>query len=315
MTPDPYEVLGIPRDASPKDIRSAYRQLAMKHHPDKNPGDVASAWIFRQISWAYKCLQEEEEHQSYGPARPTAHEEERTRTEARNQGQRAQQDRQERQERTRQSGSQEGQEEQYTRDQRHGRTRQGGSQEGGKPHETEPVAPPRWAWALAVVCTGIVFALMILDGIEQARSRQTRLPADNGRSGVSENGTPAGVAGDETRQPGSPPEVEYLKSIAAEVNSRAPVMIDQYTELSGAMAWEDTLQYVYRLLLPASELDRQTLNDIHAELELEVRNGACTTPGTRDSLLDRGANMRFVYYSQEKRYLFAISVRGEDCGQ
>ena len=38
-TRDYYEVLNLPRDTSQEDIKRAYRRLAMKHHPDRNPGD------------------------------------------------------------------------------------------------------------------------------------------------------------------------------------------------------------------------------------------------------------------------------------
>ena len=55
---DPYEVLGLDADATSDEIKAAYRRLAMKHHPDKNPGDKASDWIFREVDRAYKTLQD-----------------------------------------------------------------------------------------------------------------------------------------------------------------------------------------------------------------------------------------------------------------
>ena len=53
---DPYEILGLERGASWAEIRVAYRRLAKKHHPDKNPGDKASEWIFKEVSRAYEHL-------------------------------------------------------------------------------------------------------------------------------------------------------------------------------------------------------------------------------------------------------------------
>ena len=54
--PDYYTILGIPADATLADIKKAYRKLARRHHPDKNPGDPAAAERFRQITEAYEAL-------------------------------------------------------------------------------------------------------------------------------------------------------------------------------------------------------------------------------------------------------------------
>ena len=60
MTSDPYELLGVKRDASQKDIQAAYRKLAKKLHPDLNPGDKAAEEKFKSVSAAYALLQDEE---------------------------------------------------------------------------------------------------------------------------------------------------------------------------------------------------------------------------------------------------------------
>ncbi len=53
---DPYEVLGVPRDASADEIKSAYRRLARKYHPDVNPGDHESEEKFKEVGSAYSVL-------------------------------------------------------------------------------------------------------------------------------------------------------------------------------------------------------------------------------------------------------------------
>lgn len=62
---DPYEVLGVPRTADADTIKSAYRQQAMKYHPDRNPGDAAAEERFKQLSEAYALLRDPEARQNY----------------------------------------------------------------------------------------------------------------------------------------------------------------------------------------------------------------------------------------------------------
>ncbi len=53
---DYYKILGVSRDADEKEIKRAYRQLALKYHPDKNPGDKQSEERFKEINEAYEVL-------------------------------------------------------------------------------------------------------------------------------------------------------------------------------------------------------------------------------------------------------------------
>lgn len=60
MPSSPYETLGVSRDATQKDIQSAYRKLAKKLHPDLNPGDKGAEERFKAVSAAYALLSDEE---------------------------------------------------------------------------------------------------------------------------------------------------------------------------------------------------------------------------------------------------------------
>jgi curved DNA-binding protein len=62
---DYYTVLGVPRTASEKDIKTAYRKLARKHHPDVNPGDKKSETLFKEIGEAYSVLSDPEKRKKY----------------------------------------------------------------------------------------------------------------------------------------------------------------------------------------------------------------------------------------------------------
>lgn len=62
---DFYELLEVARDADDKTIKSAYRRLAMRYHPDKNPGCDDSEARFKQISVAYDCLKDPQKRAAY----------------------------------------------------------------------------------------------------------------------------------------------------------------------------------------------------------------------------------------------------------
>jgi curved DNA-binding protein len=62
---DYYDVLGVKRDSSEKDIRQAYRKLARKHHPDVNPNDKASEERFKEASEAYEVLSDKDKRAKY----------------------------------------------------------------------------------------------------------------------------------------------------------------------------------------------------------------------------------------------------------
>ena len=63
---DYYEVLGVPRSATDAQIKAAYKKLAIKYHPDKNPGDTGTAeQNFKKVSEAYEVLSSKEKRATY----------------------------------------------------------------------------------------------------------------------------------------------------------------------------------------------------------------------------------------------------------
>lgn len=62
---DYYDVLGVNRKASSQEIKSAYRKLAKKYHPDTNPGDTRAEQLFKEVTEAYNVLSDEEKRKLY----------------------------------------------------------------------------------------------------------------------------------------------------------------------------------------------------------------------------------------------------------
>ena len=62
---DYYEVLGVSRDANARDVKKAYRRLAMENHPDHNPNDTAAEERFKEAAEAYEVLSDDQKRQTY----------------------------------------------------------------------------------------------------------------------------------------------------------------------------------------------------------------------------------------------------------
>ena len=65
MDRDPYEVLGVPRDADAKTIKKTYRKLAARYHPDQNPDDPSAEERFKEIAAAYAVVGDAERRARY----------------------------------------------------------------------------------------------------------------------------------------------------------------------------------------------------------------------------------------------------------
>src|SRR3989338_5400562 len=62
---DYYEILGVAKNVSPEELKKAYRQAAMSHHPDRNPGDKKSEEKFKEATEAYQVLADPQKRQIY----------------------------------------------------------------------------------------------------------------------------------------------------------------------------------------------------------------------------------------------------------
>ncbi|MEJ2746136.1 MAG: DnaJ domain-containing protein, partial [bacterium] len=70
---DPYEILGVKKNAGADEVKRAYRNLAKKYHPDANPGNKVAEEKFKEVSQAYDVLSDPQKRKQYDQMKDAAY--------------------------------------------------------------------------------------------------------------------------------------------------------------------------------------------------------------------------------------------------
>jgi hypothetical protein len=114
------------------------------------------------------------------------------------------------------------------------------------------------------------------------------------------------------KEQADPRSEEFLGKIVAEINRSVPVMIDKETELMPAVAAPAMLIYNYRLVsYSVAQVDHDRFA---AGAKEQIKQGACSRPETRDTLLKKGVTLRYSYFDRDKQHIATVDVAPADCG-
>lgn len=110
--------------------------------------------------------------------------------------------------------------------------------------------------------------------------------------------------------------LSVLSEAASDINKQLPAMIDKDTEVMYSRAAEGEFSFHNRMVnVTLAELTGSGF--VESDLETKIRPGAvhqnCTNPELRDGYLEKGVNLKFVYYDKDKKRVGSFTVSAEDC--
>ena len=113
---------------------------------------------------------------------------------------------------------------------------------------------------------------------------------------------------------GSTVPLEVLTKTADKINKMLPIMVDGQTQLVNTIGMPNTFVYQYRLVnVSLGTVESAALAEVERIQRRQVTNLACTTPETRDNLLNKGVTMRYQYADSDGQQFMRIDIKSSDC--